>query len=165
MQCQKLNKNVNWYVKEIIFNLHINYMAALDWIKLLHLKKYFGLCRAPVWSKPSTTVCYYLLFANRSSLLQMFSKTDVLKTLANFIGKHRCWSIILIKLQAWRRALLLKRDSTQVFSCEIWEIFKNKSTEHLLWLLLNKPRRSLWFLVTRSDGHLAQVYLSYPISF
>ena len=48
---------------------------------------------------------------NRSSLSQMFFKIGVLKNFANFIGKHQCWSIFLIKLQAWRPATLLKRDS------------------------------------------------------
>ena len=36
-------------------------------------------------------------------------------------------------------ATLLKRDSTQMFSCEISKIFKNIFyTEHLQWLLLNE---------------------------
>ena len=38
MQSQKLNKDVNWNVKENVFNLHISYMAAFDGIKLLRLK-------------------------------------------------------------------------------------------------------------------------------
>ena len=37
---------------------------------------------------------------NRSCLSQMFFKIVVLKNFANFIGKHQCWSIFLIKLQA-----------------------------------------------------------------
>ena len=44
-------------------------------------------------------------------LSHMFFKIGVFKALANFIGKHQCWSIFLIKLQAWRPATLLKRDS------------------------------------------------------
>ena len=35
-------------------------------------------------------------------------KIGVLKT---FTGKHLCWSLILVKLQAWFAATLLKRDS------------------------------------------------------
>ena len=46
----------------------------------------------------------------------MFVKIDVLKNFANFTGKHLCWSLILIKLQAVRLVALLKRDSkTGVF--------------------------------------------------
>ena len=36
----------------------------------------------------------------RSSRSQMFFKIDVLKNFANFTGKHLCWSLFLIKLQA-----------------------------------------------------------------
>ena len=43
-------------------------------------------------------------------------KKDFLKNFANFKGKHLCWSLFLIKLQASRPATLLKRDSnTGVF--------------------------------------------------
>ena len=43
----------------------------------------------------------------RSSRLQIFFKIDVFKI---FIGKHLCWSLFLIKLQALRTAALLKRE-------------------------------------------------------
>ena len=61
----------------------------------------------------------------RSSRSQMFFKIGVFKNFAIFKGKHLCRSLFLIKLQPWRPATLLKRDSTQVFSCEYCEIFKN----------------------------------------
>ena len=37
----------------------------------------------------------------RSSRSQMLLKIDILKNFVNFIGKHLCWSLFLIKLQAW----------------------------------------------------------------
>ena len=37
----------------------------------------------------------------RSSRLQMFFKLSALKNFVNFTGKHLCWSLFLIKLQAW----------------------------------------------------------------
>ena len=37
----------------------------------------------------------------------------VLKNFAIFTGKHVCWSHFLIKLQAWRPANLLKKDSNR----------------------------------------------------
>ena len=40
---------------------------------------------------------------------QMFFKIDVLKNFANFTGKHLCWSLFLIQLQAWRVATLFKK--------------------------------------------------------
>ena len=36
----------------------------------------------------------------RNSRSQMFFKIDVLINLTNFTGKHLCWSLFLIKLQA-----------------------------------------------------------------
>ena len=38
----------------------------------------------------------------RSSRSQMFFKIDVLKNFAIFTGKHLCWSLFLIKLQAFK---------------------------------------------------------------
>ena len=43
---------------------------------------------------------------------QMFFKIDVLKNFAILTGKHLCWSLFLIKLQAFRSATLLNRDSS-----------------------------------------------------
>ena len=60
----------------------------------------------------------------RSSRSQMFFKLSFIKNVT-FTGKRLCWSLFLIKFQALRAPILLKRDSTQVFSCEICEIFKN----------------------------------------
>ena len=42
----------------------------------------------------------------RSSCLQMFFKIEVLKNFAKFTVKHLCWSLILVKLQAWRSSIL-----------------------------------------------------------
>ena len=41
----------------------------------------------------------------------MFFKIGVLKNFANFTGKHLCWSLFLINLQAFRSATLLNKDS------------------------------------------------------
>ena len=50
-----------------------------------------------------------------------------LKNFAILTGKHLCWSLFLIKLklQAFRPATLLKRDSNTDVSCEYCEMFKN----------------------------------------
>ena len=67
----------------------------------------------------------------RSSRSQMFFKIGALKTFAIFTAKHLCWSLFLMKLQAWRAATLSKRDSnTSVF---LWAA---SFIEHLRWLLL-----------------------------
>ena len=46
------------------------------------------------------------------------------------------WSLFLKRLQPLRPATLLKKTQTQVFSCEICEIFTSFFTEHLRRLLL-----------------------------
>ena len=68
--------------------------------------------------------------------------------LAMSTRKHQCWSLFLIKLQAWRHAALFKRDSNTgaflfPFFLEIsigwsnhWEFFIQ------LWFLASKPYNS-----------------------
>ena len=41
----------------------------------------------------------------------MFIKIGVLRNFPIFRGKYLCWSLFLIKLQAFRLAILFKRDS------------------------------------------------------
>ena len=49
----------------------------------------------------------------------------VYKNFATFTGKHLCWNFFLIKLQDFKAATLLTKDSnTGFFSCECCEIFK-----------------------------------------
>ena len=53
-----------------------------------------------------------LLYRSRRS--HMFFKIGLFTNFAVFTGKHLCWSLILIKLQAWRTTTLLNRDSNTV---------------------------------------------------
>ena len=50
---------------------------------------------------------------------QMFFKVGVLKNFANFTGKHLCWSLFLIKLQAWRHGT----QPTQLFPMKFAKFF------------------------------------------
>ena len=59
----------------------------------------------------------------------MFFKVDVLKDFAKFTRKNPCWSLFLIKLQIFRPATLLKRDSHTGFSCKYCETFINSNFE------------------------------------
>ena len=166
-----LIKIVNWNVKETYFNLHLNYMAAFDWIKLfLTFKKILTLHSVEVPSSLNSSPIFVIVFlgeTNKSSLSQMFSKIGILKNLANFIGKHQCWSIFLMKFQAWRPATLIKETPTRVFSCEICEIFKNTAFYRTPPVAASAQTQEIsvvdcvakWF-----SGHLVQVYLRYPIS-
>ena len=47
----------------------------------------------------------------RNSHQRCSLKKGVLKNLANFTEKHLCWSLFLIKLQAFRPVTLFKKDS------------------------------------------------------
>ena len=47
------------------------------------------------------------------------------KNFASFAKIRPCWSLFLIKLQAWRSATLLIRESNKGISCELSENFKN----------------------------------------
>ena len=70
----------------------------------------------------------YAMFQIREAvdLSQMFFKIGLLKSFANFLGKHQCWSLFSIKLQGWKGLeLYYKETPTLVFPCEICEIFNN----------------------------------------
>ena len=60
----------------------------------------------------------------RSSRSQIFFKIGLFKNFAIFIEKDFRWTLFLIKLQTWRVATWLKRDSHAGILCEYWEICK-----------------------------------------
>ena len=75
-----------------------------------------------------------------SSRWQMFFNIGVLKNFPIFTGKHPCWSLFLIKLQAFRPA---KRDSQHMyFPVSIVKFLRINFIEHPRWLLL-------WLLQTQ----------------
>ena len=97
------------------------------------------ICRLTIFSTPRCLSEFWSnLFPSRSSCSQMFFEIGVLETSANFTGKHLCLGLFLIQLQVSGLQLFLKKETlTQVFFCEIFEIFKNTFfTEHLRWILL-----------------------------
>ena len=76
-----------------------------------------------VWTTASISYSYHIHL--RSSRLQRFFKIGVRKNFAILTGKHLRWCLFLIKLLDLRPTILLKRDSTQMFSYKYWEILKN----------------------------------------
>ena len=69
---------------------------------------------------------------------QMFLKIGVLQNFTTLTGKQLCWSLFLIKSQAWSPAILLIETPTEMFSSVYCEIFKNSFfIEQSLWLLLD----------------------------
>ena len=76
----------------------------------------------------------------------MFCKKGILKNFANFTGKHLCWRLLLLKIQASGFQLHEKETPIQVFSWEIGETFKNiYFVEHL--------ERQLLVLASIQFGH------------
>ena len=75
---------------------------------------------------------------NRSSCYQMFFKVDVLKIFGTFTRKYLCWSLFLIKLQAWR-TIIKKKLQHRCFPVKFAKFIKTPFlTEHLQWLLQSK---------------------------
>ena len=60
-------------------------------------------------------------------------KKDVLKNIANFTGKHLCWSLFFNKFHE-------KVTPAQAFFCEIYEIFKNTYFEEHVQTAASKNR-------------------------
>ena len=141
------------------------FLLVLAYIKIIWLH-FFALCWGLILSRLATTIYFSILGeTSRGSLSQMFFRMGVLKSFANFIRKHQRWIIFTIKkLQAWT---LLKRDSTQVFSCEICDIFKNTFFYRTLPVAASEQTQEIYVVhcvAKWCSGHLAQVYFSYPIS-
>ena len=86
----------------------------------LRQKKYskYSLARIFVQDSMAGLNCYFA--ENRSSRLQMFYKTSVLKHFPKFTGKHLCWSILFIKN---RLKILLEADSNTGLSSKFYENF------------------------------------------
>ena len=87
------------------------------WVKPVHAirRTHTLLCKLLL----SNCVCWnwrkdWLFNTSRSSYSQMFFEIGVLKNFAIFTGKYLCWTLFLIKLQAFRPANLLKRSSNTV---------------------------------------------------
>ena len=70
---------------------------------------------------------------NTNSRSEMFCKICVLEYFVKFTGKHLCWGIFLIKLQAFRSAALLKSDSDTNVS--LWNM--RNFQEHLFYRTLS----------------------------
>ena len=57
-------------------------------------------------------MCAYTPGVSPKHSPEVLYKKSILRNFAIFTGKHLCWSLFLIKLQAFKSAILLKRDSS-----------------------------------------------------
>ena len=85
--------------------------------KIFYIKYSYGYINAPILI--NICLCIGWLFRNSSKAMssrsQIFFEIGDLRLFAYFKGKHLCWILFLIKLQAWRPANLLKRVSNTGF--------------------------------------------------
>ena len=88
------------------------------------------------------TINLLKLHSYLSSRLQMSFETDLLKNFAKFTGKHLCWSLFLIKLQASGN-FIKKRIQHRRFPLNIEKFLRTAFfIEHLWWLLLQFIRKT-----------------------
>ena len=83
----------------------------------------------------------------RSSRLRMFFKIGVVKNFTKFTGKQMCWSLFLIRLQAWKAATILKRDSnTGVFLCNLrnWKCCTLQNTSGGCFCSYTEIKNYIW---------------------
>ena len=74
----------------------------------------------------------------RSSRSLLLLKLNVLKSFADFTGKHLCWSLFLKKLQAWYLHLIKSRLQYRFFLVKFAKLLTTSLfAEHLLWLRPN----------------------------
>ena len=86
---------------------------------------------------------------------RFFSEQTLLKI-------SQCWSFSLIKLQAFRHAILLKRNFNigAFLFCEICKIFKSIFfTEHLRWLLLELSYELSLYCIMRMMNRVIMWYV------
>ena len=99
-------------------------LLYIYWISSEHL-----FTRIPFYKKTYgvlllVVLIQYLYQIYRSTHPKVFCK-KVLKNFTKFTGKHLCWSLFFIKLEAGALQFYLKRDSgTSVFLWTLWNFFK-----------------------------------------
>ena len=107
-----------WINCAVFFLNMVPYFIENNFVWLTHTGAFSQRYSQITWNVWQTS------FSSEAAVRRCSSK-GVLKNFAIFTGKHLCWSFFLIKLQAYRPAALLKRNSnTGVFyeywaSCEI----------------------------------------------
>ena len=93
--------------------------------------KILGLQFKSVPAKPTRpNYKFQKLWIYRSGRSQVFFKISFTR----FTEKHLCWSLFLIKLQAWRPTTLLKETPTRCFPVNTAKLLTAFFIEHL-WLL------------------------------
>ena len=116
-------------LKKLFFILHINYMAAFDWIKLLRLKKN-TLHSVEVFSSRNSTLLFVIVFwgeTNRSSL----SQTKFLP--ATLLKRDSNTCVSLWNLRNFQELIFLQNNSGGCFWTNPGDLWGSLSDELMLW--------------------------------
>ena len=103
----------------------------------------------------------------RSSRSQIFFKVGVFKNFSIFAIKRLCWSPLLINLQHWRPALLLKkRFQHKCFPWVLWSFYKQVSSWTLSLFIILFRNFTWWWNSLNVFGWKSDVfYISCTIAF
>ena len=111
------------------------------------LMSHHGVMFSSIFPMQSVSILFF-----RSSHIRCLVKKGVLKDFANFEGKHLCWSLFLIKLQAWkdfsknlfwrtfRNVCLFVLNSfigNEVYALKVAHILETFRVNIVQWLLLD----------------------------
>ena len=105
----------------------LNYVKYLWWKFFVEIvvincfRKKSIICLRGFWSR--IVSCIFFMHCKRNYM--KIQKQSFANVLQNFIRKQLRWNFFLIKLKSLSLATLWKKTPTQVFSCEISEVFKN----------------------------------------
>ena len=99
---------------------------------------------------------FYIKATLRSSRLQMFSQKGALKNFTVFTEKHPCWSLFLIKLQAF---ISEKKLQCKCFPVNTAKCFKNKFYRRTLAASVPWMDEISIFIYIESESHLPEKLL------
>ena len=120
---QVTNKDNEW--KRVIKRMETNKSKQNSAIFVSKLNK------RPIWFLNNFIQFFMQYIATiRNSRSQMFFKIGVYKNFAIFTGKHLCWGLFLIKLQAWRTRPVAA--SVLYIHREFGNIYKSWNWWHIL---------------------------------
>ena len=140
---EQLIQPATLFLQEILISVKtLHFQGSIN-----HQEHLFHRTRSTSYFRPVNIVKFlrtaFLQNTSRSSRLQMFFKIGVLRSLANFTGKHLCWSLFLKKLQVGGLQLHQKRLQQIFLPVKFAKFLRTLFlTEHFQRLLLH-----LWWLL------------------
>ena len=121
---------------------YLFFLASADLISIFKLTDHKSQFQVKIFSPK---IFIQLNIFHKSSHRKCSVRSAILKHFAIFPGKHQCWSLFLITLQAWSPQLYQKENRTQLFSFEYCQILRRPILKNICKLLLLIPAE-FWFL-------------------